>query len=175
MSDLIVAPSKTHGLGVLAAREYAPGSNVLVIDDRRVVDDQHPLQPELGEHEYHCDYLADGLVVLMQVPERYINSSCDPNTYVKTIDWQRHVIAKRMIYYGDEITYDYIINCHNGEVWDCNCGSQKCRKTIPSSFFELPIEDQIANLPYLDDWFISEHRKLVMNLVHLMSKLSAQV
>ena len=34
-----------------------------------------------------------GKVVLMQPPERYINHSCDPNSFVKTIDGVRHVLA----------------------------------------------------------------------------------
>ena len=46
----------------------------------------------------------------MQSPERHINSCCDPNTYVKTINGVRHVAARRPIDSGEEITYDYIID-----------------------------------------------------------------
>ena len=174
MGGLFIAPSRIHGLGVFAARDYAPGESVLVIDDRRIVDDQHPLRPELGEHEFHCDYLAGGLVVLMQSPERYINSSCEPNTYIKTVAGSRRVIARHVIYYGEEITYDYIINCHGGAIWNCSCGSPKCRKTIPSSYFDLPIEDQIANLVSVDTWFLHEHQEPINNLIKIMLNPSSQ-
>lgn len=84
MSNLIVSESRIHGLGVFAGREFAEGEIIRAIDDSRIVDDGHPLRPEAGEFDYHCDYLAGGRVVLMASPERHINSSCDPNVYVKT-------------------------------------------------------------------------------------------
>ena len=140
MADVVVGNSKIHGIGVFAARDFAEGETVLVIDDSRVVDDEHPLRPEFGEYDYHCDYLAGGKTVLMPSPERHINSHCDPNTFVKTIDGVRRVIARRAIRAGEEITCDYIINCHGGIVWQCGCESPHCRKTIVSSFFDLSEE-----------------------------------
>jgi hypothetical protein len=163
-ADAVVAESRIHGLGVFAARDFMEGETVLIIDDSRVVDDAHPLRPEWGGFERHCDYLADGQVVLMQSPERHVNSSCDPNTYVRTIDGVRHVLARRAIKSGEEITYDYVINCHGGAVWQCNCGSSRCRGTIVSSFFELPTDWQSEYLPLLDEWFVEEHREKVESL-----------
>lgn len=161
MADVVVAESTIHGLGVFATRDFAEGELILPIDDSRVVDDEHPLRPELGEQSYHCDYLAGGKVVLMMSPERHINSCCDPSTYVKTIDAVRHVVARRPIKSGEEITYDYIIDCHGGIVWQCGCGSPRCRGTIVSSFFELPQEIQLEYLPLLNEWFVEEHREKV--------------
>jgi len=97
----------------------------------------------------------------MRSPERHINSCCDPNTFVKTIDGIRHVVARRPIRSGEELTYDYIIDCHGGIVWQCRCGSERCRGTIVSSFFELPLELQLEYLPLLNPWFIDEHREKV--------------
>jgi len=161
MADVIVAESKIHGLGVFATRDFAEGEVILPIDDSRVVDDEHPLRPELNEHGYHCDYLAGGKTVLMRSPERHINSCCDPNTYVKTIGGVRHVVARKPIKSGEEVTYDYIIDCHGGVVWQCDCGSPRCRGTIVSSFFELPAELQLEYLPLLNAWFVEEHREKV--------------
>jgi hypothetical protein len=161
MVDVIVAESKIHGVGVFAARDYTEGENILVIDDSRIVDDEHPLSPEQGEYEYHCDYLANGKVVHMQLPERHINSSCDPNTYVRTINGLRYIVARRAIETGEELTYDYIIDCHGGIIWQCDCGSLRCRGTIVSSFFELPLELQLEYLPLLNEWFIKEHLEKV--------------
>jgi uncharacterized protein len=158
VADVVVASSRIHGLGVFASRYFRAGETVLCIDDSREVNEGNPLRPEAGESDVHCDYLSGGRVVLMLAPERHINSSCDPNTFVKTIDGIRHVLARRPILAGEEITYDYIINCHGGDVWECRCGSDRCRRTIVSSFFELPLSLQAEYLPLLDDWFVSEHK-----------------
>lgn len=162
MQDLVVKQSSIHGKGVFAVRAFQKGDRVLLLDDSRIVNDAHPLHPERGEHAHHCDYLAGGKVVLMGEPERYINSSCDPNTYVRTrADGVREVIALRRIVGDEEILYDYIINCHGGDVWRCTCGSARCRGTVVSSFFELPLEDQRRYLPLLDVWFVAEHSEKV--------------
>lgn len=157
MADVVVAESAIHGLGVFATRDFAREEIILSIDDSRIVDEEHPLRLEWGEYDYHCDYLAGGKVILMWSPERHINSCCDPNTYVKTINGIRQVVARRPIKSGEEITYDYIIDCHSGLVWQCNCGSSRCRGTIVSSYFELPLELQLTYLPLLNEWFIEEH------------------
>lgn len=164
-TEVYPAASEIHGTGVFAGRRFRKGEVVLSIDDTRVVDDEHPLDSALGEFEYHCDYLADGRVVLMRSPERHINSSCDPNVFVKTgADGIRRVIALREIARGEEITYDYIINCHGGLVWECACGAVCCRGRIPSSFFELPEDLQSEYLPLLDQWFIDEHADRIERL-----------
>src|SRR5215213_4598037 len=136
MAEAFTAGSQIHGVGVFAARDFAAGETILVIDDSRVVDEEHPLRAELGEYDYHCDYLAGGKVVYMQSPERHVNSSCDPNAFVKTIGGVRHLVARRAVEAGEEITCDYIIDCHGGIVWQCSCASPRCRGTIVSSFFE---------------------------------------
>lgn len=159
--DVRVGPSSIHGVGVFALRDFERGETVHVLDDSRVVDDARPLRPELGEYAFHCDYLAHGLVVLMPAPERHINSACDPNTYVETRDGVRRVVALRPIPAGEEITYDYLINCHGGDVWECRCGSSRCRGTIPSSFFDLPRDEQLGLHPLLDRWFVAEHRERI--------------
>lgn len=161
MADVYVTSSNIHGIGVFAGRAFTAGETIMILDDSRVVDESHPLDSEKGEFDYHCDYLAGGRVILMPSPERHINSSCDPNAFFKTIDDLRHVIAIRDIKADEEITGDYIINCHGGIVWQCACGSPRCRGTIVSGFFELPTEMQLENLRFLDDWFIEEHREKV--------------
>lgn len=164
MPDVYVAESEIHGRGVFAARDFDAGETVVVMDDSRVVDAEHPLRPELGEYAHHCDYLAGGLVILQGYPERHINSSCDPNVYARRDASGSRMIARRHIGAGEELTGDYIIDCHGGEVWRCNCGSPRCRGTVPSSFFELPLEAQSEYLPLLNEWFIAEHAEEVAAL-----------
>jgi len=138
---------------------------VQVIDDSRIVDDLHPLGS--GDDARHCDYLEAGKVVLMRPPERHINHSCDPNTYVKTVDGRRLVIALRDIPAGEEITYDYCINSGGDTVWTCHCGAARCRGEIHSDFFHLPLELQREYLPLLDDWFRRERSDEVDRLTRL--------
>jgi len=164
MPDVAVADSAIHGIGAFATRPVRRGETALIIDDSRIVDETHPLRPELNEHAWHCDYLAGGAVVLMRAPERHINSSCDPNTFVKTIGVRRHVIALRDIPAGSEITYAYIVNTFGGAVWECHCGAPQCVGRVPSSFFELPVERQLEYLPQLEKWFRDEHPQEIRDL-----------
>jgi uncharacterized protein len=168
MTKVAVGPSRVHGLGAFAGRESGAGEVILWIDDSRVVSDTNPLRPLLGELPQHCDYLAGGRVVLMQAPERHINSSCDPNTYVRTIGVRRAVVALRRIKAGEEITYDYILNCHGGVRWKCNCGARQCRGQVPASFFELARAEQRRLAHLLDAWFIREHQDRVDALTREM-------
>ena len=163
--DVAVGSSAIQGFGVFAARPFRKGAVVQVIDDSRIVDDLHPLGP--GDDARHCDYLEAGKVVFMQPPERHINHSCDPNTYVKTVDGRRLVIALRDIPAGEEITYDYCINSGGDTVWTCHCGAARCRGEIHSDFFHLPIELQREYLPLLDDWFRRERSDEVDRLTRL--------
>ena len=161
MGDVYVAESGIHGVGVFAARDFAAGETLIRMDDSRVVDEEHPLRPELGEFAHHCDYLEGGMVILQGYPERHVNSSCDPNAYARRSAGESVVVARRAIRAGEEITSDYIIDCHGGLVWQCNCGSPRCRRVVPSSFFELPVEAQLDYLPLLNEWFVAEHREEV--------------
>jgi uncharacterized protein len=157
-----VHESVIAGLGVFAATPFRHGDLVLEIDDSRVVDDVHPLGP--SDSPDHRDYLANGKVVLMQFPERYINHSCDPNVYVATIDGKRVVIGLYDISAGEEIAYDYCINGGGDTLWTCHCGAGRCRQTIHSDFFHLPDELQVEYLPLLDTWFQEERRTDIQQL-----------
>ncbi len=158
MSRVSTARSVINGIGVFSAIPISPGEIVLKIDDSRVVTDADPLDPDRGEFEHHCDYLAGGEIVLMQPPERFINHRCDPNTYIKTIAGDRYVVALREIFAGDEVTYDYCVNGDGDTEWACNCDSPACRRQHSSGFFRLPVEVQVRYLALLDTWFIDEHR-----------------
>jgi len=159
---VVVAKSGIEGCGVFAICPFRKGEPILAIDDSRVVNDHAPLQA--NEEERHCDYLERGRVVLMQPPERYINHSCNPNTYVKTVKGKRLVIARREIEAGEEVTYDYSINSSGDTIWLCRCDAARCRREIHSDFFHLPVKFQREYLPLLDDWFRREHAADLENL-----------
>jgi hypothetical protein len=165
MAKVIVKESSINGIGVFALESIAKGELVVAIDDSRIVTPEFPLDESKGELEYHCDYLTGGKVVLMQFPERHINHSCDPNTFVKTILGIRYVFALRPISVGEEVTYDYCINGFGDTLWQCNCGSARCRKNIHSDFFHLPHNLQVEYLPLLDHWYIEEYKEKVHELL----------
>ena len=144
-----VRASRINGRGVFALVDFAPGEVITREDDSFVVTPDNPL-PQ-GEPEYHCDWYADGRQVLLREPECYYNHSCDFNSLNVFIDGVRHTIARRDIAAGEEVTHEYCIDGFGDTVWQCNCGSANCRKTLHSDFFHLPFELQIEYLPYLSD------------------------
>lgn len=157
MNKVAVRPSQIQGKGIYATTNIKKGEVVLEIDDSHVVTDPSTLSKE--QNEYDCDYLAGGKVILMQAPEKFINHSCDPSTYIKTVDSVRQVLAMHDIRTGEEITYDYSINGDNEGTFLCHCGAKDCRGVYQGSFFKLPLNLQRKYLPYLDDWFVEEHSK----------------
>jgi len=162
VEKVIVKNSPIHGRGVYATRNIPKEGVVLKIDDSQVVADDSRLTKK--QLEFDCDYLANRKTILMQPPEKYINHSCSPNTYVKTIKGIRQVIAWRNILKGEEITYDYSINGDNEGTFICKCGSYRCRKIYYGSFFKLPTHLQKEYLPYLEDWFIKQHQQKISRL-----------
>jgi SET domain-containing protein len=76
MKSVVVKESQISGKGVFSLRSFKKGEEILEIDDSHVVADPSTLTEE--QYEFECDYLANGKIVFMQAPERYINHSCDP-------------------------------------------------------------------------------------------------
>jgi len=163
MSKVYIDESRIQGKGVFTNKSLAKGEIVLAIDDTRVVTDESPLRPD--ENKDHCDWFPDGTVIYMQEPERYINHSCDPNTFVKTINNIRYVFALRPIEKNEEITYDYCINGFGDVVWQCSCRARRCRKTIHADFFHLPKGLQIEYLPLLDKHYTDFYKEKIQRLV----------
>jgi uncharacterized protein len=59
----------------------------------------------------------------------YINHSCEPTAYMKTIYGHVLFFALRDIQPGEEITIDYEITLHPDSK-KCKCGAPSCRGTI---------------------------------------------
>jgi uncharacterized protein len=157
VDEVAVMDSPIQGKGVFATRPFERGATVLLIDDSRVVDDAHPLDPSVGELERHCDWLGP-LVVHMKEPELYINHACEPSTFIQTQGSQRSVVAYRDIAAGEEITYDYLVDADGGVVWGCSCGGPDCRGPHVHDFFTLPDDKLREYLPLLAPWFEAAHR-----------------
>jgi SET domain-containing protein len=161
MKNVAVKKSRISGKGVFSSKNFREGEVILEIDDSYVVSDPSRLTKE--QHEFELDYLADGKIVIMQVPEKYMNHSCDPNSYVKTVNGIRKVFAMRDIQKGEEIVGDYSINGHNEGTFQCRCGSENCRLVYQGNF-KLPEALQKKYLQYLDDWFVEQFKDEIVRL-----------
>ena len=60
---------------------------------------------------------------------RYINHSCDPNTFFRCTPERAEVYALRDIRKGEELTCDYGESQHEGKL-PCRCGARNCRGFI---------------------------------------------
>jgi SET domain-containing protein len=60
---------------------------------------------------------------------RYINHSCDPNTFFRCTAQRAEVYALRAIRAGEELTCDYGESQHEGKL-RCRCGARNCRGFI---------------------------------------------
>ena len=60
---------------------------------------------------------------------QYINHSCAPNCFAKTIHGHILFFALRDIKPGEEITLDYESSYHSDQT-QCHCGAPSCRGTI---------------------------------------------
>jgi SET domain-containing protein len=60
---------------------------------------------------------------------RWINHSCDANTYIRTTSTRAEFYARRAIRPGEELTTDYVDSHHDGKL-PCRCGAKNCRGFI---------------------------------------------
>jgi SET domain-containing protein len=60
---------------------------------------------------------------------RFINHSCDPNTFIRCTRERAEFYARRAIAPGEELTVDYMDSHHNGRL-RCRCGFGRCRGFI---------------------------------------------
>lgn len=60
---------------------------------------------------------------------RFINHSCDPNTYIRCTADRAEFYALRAIAKGEELTADYGRSHHDGKL-PCRCGAAGCRGFI---------------------------------------------
>lgn len=60
---------------------------------------------------------------------RYINHSCEPNTFTRLTQVRAEFYALRRIRPGEELTVDYGESHHEGKL-PCRCGAKRCRGWI---------------------------------------------
>lgn len=171
-TSVYVGESAIAGRGVFALKSFNPGDRILRFDDSRHITPDNPLRPELGETDDHIDHLANGVLVYMYEPERYLNHRCNPNAYCRHFSGVRYLIARRPIAAGEELVVDYALNSAiSGYTWACECGEHNCRSLGHLDFFKLPSHIQQDYFEMLDDWFIKEYREPLSNLAEQLNRL----
>jgi SET domain-containing protein len=135
----VVENEVIHGKGLIATGIIKAGEMISRLTPNRPV---YPIKEVLTWSQEEQDNLLiygyqldDEYIVLEAEPDRYMNHSCDPNTWWIDSDT---MIARRDILPGEEITYDYATT----EItipfeMPCGCGTAICRK-------------KVTNLDYLD-------------------------
>jgi SET domain-containing protein len=95
-------------IGLREARRRAKGRDIIAI-------------VELERHALDATHSPRGF--------RFINHSCEPNTFFRCTPARAEVYALRNIAAGEELTVDYGESHHNGRL-PCACGARNCRGRI---------------------------------------------
>jgi len=160
MGKVIIKKTKNKGLGVFASRNIKEGEKVTVWHPKKIIsEDEMKTLPK--DEQDHTTLTGDGNYIIMGEPERFVNHSCNPNTFVK----DKKDIALRDIKKGEEVTSDYSINGINSWKMRCLCGSKNCRRIVYSDFFKLPKNVQKKYYPYLEDWFKKKFKNKLNKLM----------
>jgi len=127
---MYVAPSRIVGLGLFAgssikAREKIgefEGEQVSIREARRRAKTKEVIAiVECGNFALDATDSKRGF--------RFINHSCDPNTFTRVTDIRAEFYALRDIRKGEELTVDYEESHHDGKL-PCRCGAGNCRGKI---------------------------------------------
>lgn len=105
------------------------------------ITDKHFIGPKTVKHLDNCEMF---------------NHSCDPNAGVRG---SLILVARRDIKKGEEICFDYETTNSVDLVFDCNCGSPKCRKQINGNSWKNPVF-QKNNKGYLSFYIEQKIKKL---------------
>ena len=129
-ASLAVKPSRFAGRGLFAGSAIAARAKIgeyegevisLAEARRRAKGRKIVAIVELDRHALDAKGMRRGF--------RYINHSCDPNTFFRCTPERAEVYALRAIRAGEELTCDYGESQHEGKL-RCRCGARNCRGYI---------------------------------------------
>ncbi len=150
--NVTVKKSKIKGKGAYAKKNFKKDEVVIKWHPTNITSKRRYLKLFKDEQD-HTTYIGNDQYAIMGSPERYVNHSCNPNTYVKN----KKDIAIRDIKKNEEITTDYSLNGVDKWKMKCNCGSKNCRKIIYGNFKKLDPKTKKKLKPYLESWYKKEN------------------
>lgn len=144
------------GEGVFALRPFKANEIVIIGFIECVLKENNAYASQIGENTY---VLHGGLM-----PK--CNHSCDPNCGIKVNSTGAHdLVARRDIFVGEELTYDYAMRNYSIEHFPscCSCGSGRCRVKITGwkdLSQEIKEEYKEFSAPYL--WVLDQKKSLLL-------------
>ena len=138
----VVALAETaYGLGVFATDDLPAGTAATPVAGRLCSLADVP-RSEIG----HALWLGGEVDVCLEAPARYVNHSCAPNARIMAAADGRHIVTKRPVRAGEQITITYdVVSAaefaadgddpmfrfwHPRWSFDCRCGAPSCRGRI---------------------------------------------
>ena len=138
----VVRKSTIQGRGVFATRRIRKGTRIAEYTGERITNreaDRRYDDTRMGRHHTFLFTLdkrtvVDGAIAAGGGDASFINHSCDPNCEAIIRNKRIYIHAKRDIYPGTELAYDYQYE-RTGEKDDekfyfCRCGAENCRGTM---------------------------------------------
>ena len=140
----VVRKSSIQGRGVFATRQIKKGTRIAEYTGERIsnreadrrYDDSHMKRHHTFLFTLNKKTVVDGALTAGGGDASFINHSCDPNCEAIIRDSRIYIYARRTIYPGTELAYDYQYE-RTGENDDelekfycCRCGAENCRGTM---------------------------------------------
>jgi uncharacterized protein len=129
--DVAVSKSKIHGKGLYAMKNIPAkrkiGSLAGEIISKKLAREKAKLNESISIVELWNGKALDASTINNEL--RYINHSCRPNTYMRTLGNHVEFYALRSIKPNDELTCNYGPTHHDGKR-KCNCGAPDCKGFI---------------------------------------------
>jgi len=128
--DFEIRTSRIHGNGVFARRTVPPrrrigeltGELISVAEARRRAKGMEIVAIVEFDDDKALDVSTDPCL-------RFLNHSCEPNTYMRRMGHRVEFFSIARIRAGDELTCDYGETHHEGQL-PCRCGAARCREKI---------------------------------------------
>jgi SET domain-containing protein len=129
--DVAIGKSKIHGKGLYAKRSIPArrkiGSLAGKIISKKNAREKARLNESISIVELWNGKALDATSVNNEL--RFINHSCQPNTFMRTLGNHVEFYALRFIKPDEELTCNYGPTHHDGKR-KCNCGSPNCKGFI---------------------------------------------
>lgn len=134
----VVLRSDIDGLGVFATEDIPAGEMIIEYVGEMIrpsiSDIREKKYCEKGIGCYMFEIVAGQIVdaTMSGNAARYINHSCAPNCYSKTVSLENNrrvvvIFAKRRIQRGEELSYDYKFPLDDSDRVKCECGAAQCK------------------------------------------------
>ena len=123
--------SKIHGLGTYAG-ELIPAKRKIGSLAGEVISKKEANRRSILHESIAIVELWNGSAIDASVNSnelRYINHCCDPNTYMRVVNYHVEFYALSNIDKGAELTCNYGLTHHEGKL-PCRCGAKNCKGFI---------------------------------------------